>query len=55
MAAAREAISEGADAVVEQGSVAGGHQSAQGAGIISLVPKIKDIITSEFPEKVAVF
>ncbi|KAJ5653194.1 Aldolase-type TIM barrel [Penicillium lividum] len=42
VAAAMEAVNQGADVVVVQGSDAGGHQWAQGASLISLVPEVRD-------------
>ncbi|KAH7041446.1 2-nitropropane dioxygenase [Microdochium trichocladiopsis] len=41
VAAAREALEDGADGLVAQGVDAGGHQWAQGSSVISLVPEIK--------------
>lgn len=41
VAAAREAVQDGADVIVAQGIDAGGHQFASGAGIVSLVPEIR--------------
>jgi nitronate monooxygenase len=49
VAAARKAVSDGADLIVAQGVDAGGHQWASGAGIISLVPEIADMLAEEFP------
>ncbi|KAJ5928075.1 Aldolase-type TIM barrel [Penicillium verhagenii] len=40
--AALKAVKQGADAVVVQGSDAGGHQWAQGASLISLLPEVRD-------------
>ncbi|KAI1465102.1 inosine monophosphate dehydrogenase [Daldinia caldariorum] len=51
VAAAREAATHGADIIVAQGVDAGGHQWAQGAGIISLVPEIIDVVRNEFPDR----
>lgn len=51
VAAAREAISQGADVVVAQGIDAGGHQWAQGAGIVSLVPETRDMIEAEAKDR----
>ncbi|KAI1075487.1 FMN-dependent 2-nitropropane dioxygenase [Whalleya microplaca] len=51
VAAAREALQHGADVIVAQGTDAGGHQWASGAGIVSLVPEIADLLKDEFPEK----
>ncbi|KAE8137717.1 hypothetical protein BDV38DRAFT_282652 [Aspergillus pseudotamarii] len=42
--AAREAINYGADVLVVQGSDAGGHQWAQGASLISLIPEVKGLL-----------
>lgn len=39
-----EAVKQGADAVVVQGSDAGGHQWAQGASLISLLPEVRDTL-----------
>ncbi|KAI1259128.1 2-nitropropane dioxygenase [Xylariaceae sp. FL1019] len=46
--AAREAARLGVDVIVAQGMDAGGHQFAKGAGIVSLVPEIRDMLDSEF-------
>lgn len=51
VAAAREAASQGADVIVAQGIDAGGHQWAQGAGIITVVPEIKAMLSNEFSQK----
>ncbi|KZP29712.1 inosine monophosphate dehydrogenase [Athelia psychrophila] len=51
VAAAREAVEDGVDALVVQGVDAGGHQWAQGAGIVSLVPEVKDMLVREFAGK----
>ncbi|KAI1409491.1 FMN-dependent 2-nitropropane dioxygenase [Hypoxylon sp. FL1857] len=51
VAAAREAVRNGADVIVAQGIDAGGHQWASGAGIVSLVPEIADVLRDEFPGK----
>ena len=51
VAAAREAIKDGAHVIVGQGIDAGGHQWAKGAGIISLIPEIADMISTEFPHE----
>ncbi|GAB1192860.1 hypothetical protein APSETT444_002059 [Aspergillus pseudonomiae] len=42
--AAREAIDYGADVLVVQGSDAGGHQWAQGASLLALVPEVKGLL-----------
>ncbi|XXH04361.1 hypothetical protein Hte_010775 [Hypoxylon texense] len=49
VAAAREAAAHGADVVVAQGVDAGGHQWASGAGVVSLVPEIRDALRDGFP------
>lgn len=46
--AAREAVEDGCDILVVQGIDAGGHQSAQGAGLITLVPEISDMLADEY-------
>ncbi|KAI1799220.1 inosine monophosphate dehydrogenase [Daldinia bambusicola] len=51
VAAAREAATHGADIIIAQGVDAGGHQWAQGAGIISLAPEIIDLVRNEFPDR----
>ncbi|KAK7746402.1 hypothetical protein SLS53_002361 [Cytospora paraplurivora] len=48
VAAAREAVLDGADIIVAQGVDAGGHQFAAGAGVISLVPEIRALLDGEF-------
>jgi len=40
--AAKEAMNEGVDVLVVQGTDAGGHQWAQGAGLMSLLPEVRD-------------
>ncbi|KAJ6096718.1 hypothetical protein N7486_007464 [Penicillium sp. IBT 16267x] len=42
--AAMEAVKQGADVVVVQGTDAGGHQWAQGASLVSLLPEICDAL-----------
>lgn len=51
VAAAREAAADGADVVVAQGVDAGGHQWASGAGVVSLVPEVADMLRAEFPDR----
>lgn len=41
---AREAVDHGADVIVVQGVDAGGHQWAQGAGVVALVPEVRDLV-----------
>lgn len=45
---AREAVEDGADVVVVQGIDAGGHQFAQGASLIALLPEVMDMLKEEF-------
>lgn len=47
VAAAREALRAGADVLVAQGSDAGGHQFAKGAGVVSLVPEVRALLEAE--------
>lgn len=49
--AAREAVNDGADIIIAQGVDAGGHQWAQGAGVISLVPEVRDMLDTEFRDR----
>lgn len=49
VAAARDAAQHGADVIVAQGSDAGGHQHASNAGVVSLVPEVRDMLDAEFP------
>ena len=49
--AAREACLQGADVIVGQGIDAGGHQWAQGASILSLIPEIRALLRKDFPER----
>jgi nitronate monooxygenase len=48
VAAAREAVKDGADVIVAQGVDAGGHQFRQGSGIVALVPEIRNLLDEEF-------
>ncbi|KAJ5606211.1 hypothetical protein N7510_008992 [Penicillium lagena] len=41
---ARHAVEQGADVVVVQGTDAGGHQWAQGASLMSLLPEVRDAV-----------
>ncbi|VUC25751.1 unnamed protein product [Clonostachys rosea] len=50
VAAAREAISDGADVLVAQGIDAGGHQFSRGSSVITLVPEIRQMLDTEFPQ-----
>ncbi|KAH6617293.1 hypothetical protein F5144DRAFT_606799 [Chaetomium tenue] len=43
VAAARQALFDGADGLVVQGVDAGGHQFVGGAGVVSLVPEVVDL------------
>ncbi|KAI1149222.1 FMN-dependent 2-nitropropane dioxygenase [Nemania diffusa] len=51
VAAARRAAELGADVIVAQGVDAGGHQFVQAAGIVSLVPEVRDMLRDEFPDR----
>ncbi|KAI1313728.1 FMN-dependent 2-nitropropane dioxygenase [Xylaria venustula] len=51
VAAARQAAQLGADIIVAQGTEAGGHQFVRGAGLVSLLPEVKDLLHNEFPDK----
>ncbi|GAP88893.2 putative FMN-dependent 2-nitropropane dioxygenase [Rosellinia necatrix] len=51
VAAARHAAALGADVIVAQGIDAGGHQFARGAGVVSLVPEVCDMLREEFPDR----
>ncbi|CAG8939238.1 unnamed protein product [Penicillium salamii] len=46
VAAAKEAIRQGVDVLVVQGTDAGGHQWAHGASLISLLPEVRDILSA---------
>jgi nitronate monooxygenase len=48
---AREAIDDGADILSVQGADAGGHQFKQGAGLMTLLPDVADMVRSEYPQK----
>jgi len=41
---AREAVGQGADVIVAQGVDGGGHQWAQGAGVVVVVPEVRDLV-----------
>ncbi|CAL5874602.1 uncharacterized protein PFLUO_LOCUS8899 [Penicillium psychrofluorescens] len=49
--AARSAVEQGADAVVVQGTDAGGHQWAQGASLMSLLPEVRDAVAGDSNKK----
>lgn len=56
VAGAREAVEQGVDVIVAQGSDAGGHQWAKNAGLITIVPEIRDMLHKEFPgQKISLF
>lgn len=42
--AAKEALQQGVDVLVVQGVDAGGHQWAQGASLMSLLPEVRDLV-----------
>ncbi|KXG52662.1 Aldolase-type TIM barrel [Penicillium griseofulvum] len=44
--AAEEALQQGVDVLVIQGTDAGGHQWAQGASLISLLPEVRDLLSN---------
>ncbi|CAG8007791.1 unnamed protein product [Penicillium salamii] len=46
VAAAKEAIRQGVDVLVVQGTDAGGHQWAHGASLISLLPEVRDVLSA---------
>lgn len=46
VAAAREAVDDGAEVVVAQGIDAGGHQFRRGMGVVSFVPELKDTLAN---------
>lgn len=47
VAAAREALRDGADVLVCQGVDAGGHQFRRGTGVVSFVPEVRDLVENE--------
>ncbi|KAI9695336.1 MAG: hypothetical protein M1820_008688 [Bogoriella megaspora] len=49
--AARDAATQGADVIVAQGIDAGGHQWAQGSGIVTLVPEIREMLDTDFTKR----
>jgi nitronate monooxygenase len=51
VAAAREAVQDGADVVVCQGVDAGGHQFRRVMGVVSFVPEVRRMLQEEFPER----
>ncbi|KAH8653697.1 2-nitropropane dioxygenase [Xylariales sp. PMI_506] len=51
VAAARQAVTDGADVVVAQAADAGGHQFVNGSGLVSLVPEVADMLAEEFPDR----
>lgn len=48
VAAAREALADGADVLVCQGTDAGGHQFRRGMGVVSFVPEVRRMLDEEF-------
>jgi nitronate monooxygenase len=46
---AREAVEDGTDVLVVQGTDAGGHQMAHGASLMTLLPEVVDMLKDEFP------
>ncbi|KAF5002317.1 hypothetical protein FDECE_10673 [Fusarium decemcellulare] len=51
VAAAREAVLDGADVLVTQGVDAGGHQFRQGTSIVSFVPEVRSMLDNEFKDR----
>ncbi|KAH6986792.1 FMN-dependent 2-nitropropane dioxygenase [Ilyonectria destructans] len=51
VAAARQALKDGADIIVAQGADAGGHQYVSNSGLISLVPEVRSMVDVEFPDR----
>jgi nitronate monooxygenase len=52
--AAMEAIRQEVDVLVVQGTDAGGHQWAQGASLISLLPEVRDVLSRAQNTKTAI-
>jgi nitronate monooxygenase len=52
--AAEEAIKQGVDVLVVQGTDAGGHQWAQGASLVSLLPEVRDKLLNTQNRSIAV-
>lgn len=50
VAAAREAVIDGADVLVCQGIDAGGHQFRRGTGVVSFVPEVRNLLEDEFAD-----
>jgi len=46
--AAREAIEDGTDVLVVQGTDGGGHQFLHGAGLMTLLPEVADMVAEEY-------
>ena len=46
---AREAMHDGIDILAVQGTDAGGHQFRQGAGLMTVLPEVCDMLAAEFP------
>ncbi|KAG6002959.1 hypothetical protein E4U21_002487 [Claviceps maximensis] len=51
VAAAREAVLDGADVLVCQGIDAGGHQFRKGMGVVSFVPEVRSLLDEEFADR----
>jgi nitronate monooxygenase len=47
VASARQAVRDGAEVLVVQGADAGGHGFVGGAGVVSLVPEVVDMVGEE--------
>lgn len=48
VASARDALEDGADVLVAQGSDAGGHQLVHGASLMTLLPEVRDLLDQEY-------
>ncbi|CRK19064.1 Nitronate monooxygenase like protein [Verticillium longisporum] len=51
VAAARDAVQDGADVLVAQGVDAGGHQFERGCGVVALLPEVRALLANEFPDR----
>jgi nitronate monooxygenase len=47
---AREVAGDGTDVIVGQGTDAGSHQFAHGAGLMAVLPEVVDVLNAEFKE-----
>ena len=51
VAAAHEAVEQGCDGLSVQGTDGGGHQTHNGAGIVTLVPEVRDMLDKSFSDR----